>query len=78
MRKDRNLGILFSTVFFLAGTYLLHQSAAHSQRYMDSYFIARAAISAIGLMTVSCAIQPHLVIRRKEQHARGHQQVEAR
>jgi hypothetical protein len=73
VRKNRNLGLLFSTVFFLAGTYLLHGSTAHSQWYMDFYLIAGATISAIGLMTGSWAIQRHLSIRRLEQHARGHQ-----
>lgn len=78
MRIDCTPGIVLPALFLLAGTFLLRESTAHSQRYMDSYLIARATMSAIGRMTASWAIQPHLAVRRKEQHARGHQQVEPR
>jgi hypothetical protein len=74
VRKDPHLGILFSTVSFVAGTYVLRESTTHSQWYMDIYLIAGGAIiSAIGLITGSWAIQRHLCIRRLEQHARGDQ-----
>jgi len=73
MRKDRTLGIVLPTLFVLAGTYLLHESTAHSEWYMDIYLIAGATISAIGLLTGFWSIKRHLSIRRVEQHARGHQ-----
>jgi hypothetical protein len=73
VKKDRNLGILLSTVFFLAGAYLLHESTANPQSYMDSYILAGATVSAIGLITGSWAIQRHLFLGRLEQHARGDQ-----
>jgi len=50
MRKNRNLGVFFSPIFFLAGTFLLDKSMAHSGWYMDIYVMAGTAISAIGLM----------------------------
>ena len=75
MRKDRNLGILVSTLFLLAGTYFLRESIAHSQWYMDIYLIAGATLSAIGLMTGFWVIQRHLSIRRVERHVRGYQQT---
>ena len=78
MRKDRNLGILLSTVFFLAGAYLLHESSANLQSYMESYILAGATVSAIGLITGCWAIRRHLFIRRLEQHVRGDQQIESR
>jgi hypothetical protein len=78
VRKDRNLGILLSAVFFLAGIYLLYESTAHSQWHKDFYVIAGATISAIGLITGYWAIRRHLFIRRLEQHVRGDQQIESR
>jgi hypothetical protein len=78
MRKDHTLGTVLPTLFFLAGTYLLYGSTAHSQWYMDIYLIAGATITAIGLMTGFWAIKQHLPIRRRENHARGHQQIEPR
>lgn len=76
MRKDRTLGIVLPALFFLAGTYLLHESTSHSEWYMDVYLIAGATISAIGLMTASWTIQRHLSIRRMEHHAERPHQVE--
>jgi len=35
MRAERNIGILFSTAFFLAGIFLLRESVADSQWYTD-------------------------------------------
>ena len=78
MRRDRNFGILLSTVFLLAGTFLLRESIADSQWYTDIYLIVGATLSAIGLMMASWAIQRHLSIRRLEHHLRGRQQVEPR
>jgi hypothetical protein len=78
MRKYHTLGILLPALFFLFGTYLLHESTTHSQWYSDLLLIAGATILAIGLMTGSWAIQRHLWFRRTERHARGHQQVESR
>ena len=78
MKKDRNLGILLSTVFFLAGAYLLYQSSAVPQSYVDLYILGGATLLAIGLITGSWAIQRHLSIRRLEQHIRGVQQIEPR
>ncbi len=69
MRKDRNLGILLSTVLFLPGPYFLHESIAKPQCYIDSYILTGAAVSAIGLITGSWAIQRHVSIRRLEQYA---------
>ncbi len=42
MRKDRTLGIVLLTLFLLAGTYLLHESIANSEWYMDFFLIAGA------------------------------------
>jgi hypothetical protein len=78
MRRERTLGMVPPTLFVLAGTYLLHEATGHSQRYTDFLLIAGATISAIGLITASWAIQQHLSIRKREQHARGHQQVDTR
>jgi len=78
VRKDRNLGILLSTVFFLAGAYLLHESSANLQSYMEFYIFAGATVSAICLITGCWAIRRHLFIRRLEQHVRGDQQIESR
>jgi len=72
MRAKRNIGILFSTVFFLAGIFLLRESAADSQWYTDILLLAGATISAIGVMTGFWAIQRHLSIRRMEQHVSRH------
>jgi hypothetical protein len=72
MRAERNLGILVSTAFFLAGIFLLRESAASSQWYMDLLMFAGAIISAMGLLTGSWAIQRHLSIRRLEHHLSGH------
>src|SRR5258708_4164477 len=72
VRKDRNYGILPSTVLLLAGICLLYESTVHSQWYMDFYLIAGATISPIGLVTGSWAIQRHLFIGKLEQHVRGH------
>jgi hypothetical protein len=73
VRNDRNLGILLSAALFLAGAYLLRESTANPRSYMDSYILAGATVSAIGLITGSWTIQRHLFIRRLEQHARGNQ-----
>lgn len=78
MRTDRNLGILLSAVFFLAGAYLLHQSTVTPHSSMDTYILAGATVLALGLITTFWAIRRHLFIRRMEQHARGHQQIESR
>ena len=78
MKKDRNLGILLSTVFFLAGAYLLYESSAILQSYVDFYILGGAALSAIGLIAGSWAIQRHLSIRKLEQHVRGVRQIEPR
>ena len=78
MKKDRNLGILLSTVFFLAGAYLLYQSSASPQSYVDIYILGGATVLAMGLFTGSWAIRRHLFIKRLEQHVRGVQQIEPR
>lgn len=78
MRLDRNLGILLSAAFFMAGAYLLHESAASVHSSMDSYILGGATVSALGLITAAWAIRRHLDIRRMEQHVRGNQQVEPR
>ena len=75
MRKDRILGIVLPTVFFLAGFYLLNESATGTQWYLDFYLIAGATIAAMGLMIGSWAIQRYLPIRRSERHGREHHQV---
>jgi len=72
MRAERNLGMLVSTAFFLAGIFLLRESAVDSQWYTDILMLAGATISAIGLMTGSWAIQRQLSIRRLEQHFSRH------
>jgi len=72
MRAKRNIGILFSTVFFLAGIFLLRESAADSEWYTDIFLLAGATISAIGVMTGFWAFQRHLSIRRMEQHLSRH------
>lgn len=78
MRTDRNLGIFVSTVFFLAGIFLLHESTSNSEWYMDIFMLSGATISAIGLMTGSWAVQRHLSIRRLEQHVSRHRQIAPR
>jgi len=78
MRKNRTLGIVLPTLFLLAGAYLLHESTANSEWYMDFLLVAGATITAIGLMTGCWAIQRHLSIRRTEQHVRGRRQIELR
>jgi hypothetical protein len=78
VKKDRNLGILLSTAFFLAGAYLLYESSATPQSYMDLYILGGATVLAIGLIMGSWAIQRHLSLRRLEQHIRGVQQIEPR
>jgi hypothetical protein len=75
MRKDRTLGIVLPAVFFLVGSYLVHESTASSQWYSDLYLIAGATSAAMGLMLGSWTIQRHLPIRRLEHHGRGHHQV---
>lgn len=72
MRAERNLGILVSTAFFLAGIFLLRESAVDSQWNTDLLVFAGATISAIGLTTGFWAIQRHLSIRRLDQHLSGH------
>jgi len=72
MRAERNLGILVSTAFFLAGIFLLRESAADSQWYTDIIMFTGATISAIGLMTSLWAIQRHMSIRRLDQHLSRH------
>jgi len=72
MRATRNLGILVSTAFFLAGMFLLRESAVDSQWDTDILMLAGATISAIGLMTGFWAIQRHLSIRRLDQHLSRH------
>lgn len=78
VKKDRNLGILVSTAFFLAGAYLLYEPSTIPHSYMDFYILGGAALSAVGLITGSWAIQRHLSIRRLEQHVRGVRQIEPR
>jgi len=58
---------------FLQGAYFLHKSTAKPQSYMDSYILTGAAVSAIGLITGSWAIQRHVSIRRLEQYAKEDQ-----
>jgi hypothetical protein len=70
MRKGRNLGNLFPPVLFLCGFFLLDESTAHSQWYMDIYLIAGAIALATGLMTAWWAIRQHLFVRRLEQHVK--------
>ena len=72
MRTERNLGILVSTAFFLAGIFLLRESVSDTQWYTDIVMFAGAAISAMGLLTGFWAIQRHLSLRRMEQHISGH------
>ncbi len=72
MRAQRNFGILVSTAFFLAGIFLLRESAANSEWYMDILLFAGAIISAMGLLMGFWAFQRHLSIRRLEQHLSGH------
>lgn len=78
VKNDRNLGILLSAVFFLAGAFLLRESAATSRSYLDSYLLGGAFVLASGLITAFWAIQRHLSIRRLERHVRGDQQIESR
>jgi hypothetical protein len=47
MRKDRTLGIVLPALLFLAGAYLLHESTANSEWFMDFFPIAGAAFSVI-------------------------------
>ena len=72
MRAERNLGLLVSTAFFLAGIFLLRESAVDSQWYSDIVMFAGATISAVGLMTGCWAIQRHLSLRRLDQHFGRH------
>jgi hypothetical protein len=72
MRTKRNLCILVSAVFFLAGILLLRESAVNSEWYMDIFMFAGALISAMGLLTGFWALQRHLSIRRLEHHLSGH------
>jgi len=72
MRTERNLGILVSTAFFLAGIFLLRESVSDTQWYTDIVMFAGATISAMGLLTGFWAIQRHLSIRRLQQHVSGH------
>ena len=72
MKAERNLGILVSTAFFLAGIFLLRESAVDSQWYTDIIMFTGATISAIGLMTGLWAIQRHMSIRRLDQHLSRH------
>jgi len=72
MRTERNLGILVSTAFFLAGIFLLRESVSDTQWYTDIVMFAGATISAMGLLTGFWAIQRHLSLRRMEQHISGH------
>lgn len=72
MRKDRNFGILLSTAFFVAGTFLLYESITHSEWYMDIFLFAGATISGTGLITMCWAIGRHRSISRLELHVRGH------
>ena len=78
MRKDGTFGIVLPAVSFLAGAYLLHESTANSEWYMDFYLIAGATISAIGLLTASWTIQRYLSVRRMEYHAGRSHQAEPR
>jgi hypothetical protein len=73
MRKNHSLGILFPPTLFLAGTYLLYESTARSEWYMDIYLMAGATISAVGLVSVCWAIQRQFSTRRQQQHVRRHQ-----
>ena len=73
MRKDRNFGILLASILLLPGAYLLYESTAHSDWYVEVYLFVGATMLAVGLMTLSWAIQRHGSIRRLEQHLRGHQ-----
>ena len=73
MRKDHSLGILFSPILFLAGLYLLYESIARPEWYMDIYLMAGAIISAVALVTVYWAIQRQFSIRRLQQHVGKHQ-----
>ena len=75
MRKDRTLAIVLPTVFFLVGSYLLHESTTQSEWYFDFSLIAGATIAAMGLMVASWTIQRHMSIRRLEHHGREHHQV---
>jgi hypothetical protein len=73
MRKDFNLGILFSPLLFLAGIFLLRESTAHSQWYMDIYLIVGAVFLASGLMMLRSVIKRFFLISRLERHhARNH------
>jgi NhaP-type Na+/H+ or K+/H+ antiporter len=73
MRKERSLGILFPPILFSLGIYLLHESIARSEWYMDIFLMFGAIISAVGLVTVYWAIQQQRSIRRLQQHVRRHQ-----
>jgi hypothetical protein len=44
VKKDRNLGILLTTVFFLAGAYLLYESNAIPQSYGDLDILGGATL----------------------------------
>jgi len=72
MRKNRSLGSLLPPIFFMAGTYLLYESTARSEWYMDIYLIVGATISAVGLVTVGWGIQRQFSIRRLQQYVRKH------
>jgi len=66
MRKHRTLGIALPTLSFLAGAYLLHESIANSDWYVDFYLITGAVLSVIGLMTASWTIKRQVWISRME------------
>ena len=72
MRKNRSLGSLLPPILFLAGTYLLYESTARSEWYMDIYLIVGATVSAVGLVTVCWGIQRQLSIRRIQHSIRKH------
>jgi len=66
MRKDHTLGLVLPTLLFLTGAYLLHESTANSEWYMDLFLIIGAPISVIGLMTASWTVKRRMSIRRME------------
>jgi len=53
MRKHRTLGIVLPALLFFVGAYLLHESTANSQWYMDFFLIAGAAFSVVGLLSTT-------------------------
>ena len=70
MRKNRNLGKLFSPILSVGGAFLINESTAHSQWYMDIYLIAGAIVLATGLIIACWNFQQYYSIRRLEQHLR--------